>query len=117
MELQNSTVLVTGATGNMGPYVTDSLIDSGANVIGTYVTDTARDDIGTRAENADAVSYYQVDLTDQALSKPSQKPLPTNTERLIILSDSRAGSRWAASATPTPMPSKPHLIATRRRRS
>ncbi|MFC6865345.1 SDR family NAD(P)-dependent oxidoreductase [Halomicroarcula sp. GCM10025817] len=66
MELQNSTVLVTGATGNMGPYVTDSLIDSGANVIGTYVTDTARDDIGTRAENADAVSYYQVDLTDQA---------------------------------------------------
>ncbi|MGB9955585.1 SDR family NAD(P)-dependent oxidoreductase [Haloferax prahovense] len=66
MELQNSTVLVTGATGNMGPYVTDSLVTSGANVIGTYVTDTARDEVEKRAENADAVSYYQVDLTEQA---------------------------------------------------
>ncbi|WP_096391371.1 SDR family NAD(P)-dependent oxidoreductase [Halopenitus persicus] len=66
MELQNSTVLVTGATGNMGPYVTDSLVDSGATVIGTYVTETARDDVENRVENADAVSYYQVDLTDQA---------------------------------------------------
>ncbi|WP_042662411.1 SDR family NAD(P)-dependent oxidoreductase [Haloferax sp. ATB1] len=66
MELQNSTVLVTGATGNMGPYVTDSLVASGANVIGTYVTDTARDEVEKRAENGDAVSYYPVDLTDQA---------------------------------------------------
>jgi NAD(P)-dependent dehydrogenase (short-subunit alcohol dehydrogenase family) len=66
MELQNSTVLVTGATGNMGPYVTDSLVDSGANVIGTYITETARNDVETHAEHADAVSYYQVDLTDQA---------------------------------------------------
>ncbi|GAA0216488.1 SDR family NAD(P)-dependent oxidoreductase [Halobaculum roseum] len=66
MELQHSTVLVTGATGNMGPYVTDSLIESGADVVGTYVTETARDEVATRAEHADAVSYYQVDLTDQA---------------------------------------------------
>ncbi|WP_458189485.1 SDR family NAD(P)-dependent oxidoreductase [Haladaptatus sp. NG-WS-4] len=66
MELQNSTVLVTGATGNMGPYVTDSLVDSGANVIGTYVTETAKDEVDNRAEHAGAVSYYQVDLTDQA---------------------------------------------------
>ncbi|WP_318571272.1 SDR family NAD(P)-dependent oxidoreductase [Salinigranum marinum] len=66
MELQHSTVLVTGATGNMGPYVTDSLVDHGANVIGTYVTATARDDVESRAEHADEVSYYQVDLTDQA---------------------------------------------------
>jgi NAD(P)-dependent dehydrogenase (short-subunit alcohol dehydrogenase family) len=66
MELQHSTVLVIGATGNMGPYVTDSLVDSGANVIGTYVTETARNDVETRAEHADAVSYHQVDLTDQA---------------------------------------------------
>ena len=66
MELQNSTVLVTGATGNMGPYVTDSLVDRGANVIGTYVTETVRDEVATRAAHADEVSYYQVDLTDQA---------------------------------------------------
>ncbi|SEP09017.1 NAD(P)-dependent dehydrogenase, short-chain alcohol dehydrogenase family [Halogranum amylolyticum] len=66
MELQHSTVLVTGATGNMGPYVTDQLVNSDATVIGTYVTDTARDDVETRAEHADAVSYHQVDLTDQA---------------------------------------------------
>ncbi|QIO25310.1 SDR family NAD(P)-dependent oxidoreductase [Haloarcula sp. JP-L23] len=66
MKLQNTTVLVTGATGNMGPYVTDALIDRGADVVGTYVTESARDSVKTRAEYADAVSYHQVDLTDQA---------------------------------------------------
>ncbi|WP_129116127.1 SDR family NAD(P)-dependent oxidoreductase [Halegenticoccus tardaugens] len=66
MELQHSTVLVTGATGNMGPYVTDSLVDSDADVIGTYVTEKARDEVATRAEHAEEISYYQVDLTDQA---------------------------------------------------
>lgn len=65
MKLQTPTVLVTGATGNLGPYVTDHFVDQGADVIGTYVTETARDDVQTRAEYADAVSYYQVDLTDQ----------------------------------------------------
>lgn len=67
MELQNSTVLVTGATGSMGPYVTDQLVNLDADVIGTYVTETARDDVKTRAEYADEVSYYQVDLTDQVV--------------------------------------------------
>ncbi|MGQ4554630.1 SDR family oxidoreductase [Halobellus sp. GM3] len=66
MELRSSTVLVTGATGNMGPYVTDRLADHGSDVIGTYVTETEGDDVETRAEHADAVSYHQVDLTDQA---------------------------------------------------
>jgi len=66
MKLQNSTVLVTGATGNMGPYVTDQLVDYGANVVGTYFNEAAREDVETRAEQADAVSYYQVDLTSQA---------------------------------------------------
>ncbi|GAB7008131.1 SDR family NAD(P)-dependent oxidoreductase [Halorubrum trueperi] len=65
MELQNSTVLVTGATGNIGPYVTDQLVDQGADVIGTYVTETERDAVETSAEYADAVSYHHVDLTDQ----------------------------------------------------
>lgn len=69
MELQNSTVLVTGATGNIGPYVTDQLVKQDADVIGTYVTETARDDVETRVEYADAVSYYQVDLIDQAAVK------------------------------------------------
>ncbi|WP_276249115.1 SDR family NAD(P)-dependent oxidoreductase [Haladaptatus sp. YSMS36] len=65
MELQNSTVLVTGATGNMGPYVIDSLVDHGARVIGTYVTEPANEADTLRADPADPVSYYQVDLTDQ----------------------------------------------------
>jgi NAD(P)-dependent dehydrogenase (short-subunit alcohol dehydrogenase family) len=66
MELQNATVLVTGATGNMGPYVTDQLVDQGADVVGTYVTETARGGVEASAEYADVVSYHQVDLTDQA---------------------------------------------------
>ncbi|WP_323192529.1 SDR family NAD(P)-dependent oxidoreductase [Halostella sp. PRR32] len=66
MELQNSTVLVTGATGNIGPYVTDALVDTGADVVGTYVTDGARNSVDDRAEYAAQVSYHQVDLTDQA---------------------------------------------------
>jgi len=67
MKLQNSTVLVTGATGNLGPYVTDSLVDSGADVVGTYVTEDARASVDHRAEHAAQVSYHQVDLTDQAV--------------------------------------------------
>jgi NAD(P)-dependent dehydrogenase (short-subunit alcohol dehydrogenase family) len=66
MELQNSTVLVTGATGNMGPYVTDRLVDHGADVIGTYFADAEREDVETRAEHAEEVSYYQADLTSQS---------------------------------------------------
>jgi len=66
MKLQNSTVLVTGATGNLGPYVTDALVDSGADVVGTYVTEDARASVDHRAEHAAQVSYHQVDLTDQA---------------------------------------------------
>jgi TatD-related deoxyribonuclease len=69
MELQNSTVLVTGATGNMGPYVTDALVDSGADVVGTYVTETEKEAVEESAEYADAVSYHQVDLTDQAAAE------------------------------------------------
>jgi len=65
MELQNATVLVTGATGNMGPYLTDQLVDQGADVIGTGVTEAGIADVENRAASADAVSYYQVDLTDQ----------------------------------------------------
>jgi NAD(P)-dependent dehydrogenase (short-subunit alcohol dehydrogenase family) len=42
VELQTSTVLVTGATGNMGPYVTDAFVDRGADIVGIYVTDGSR---------------------------------------------------------------------------
>lgn len=60
MELINQTVLVTGAAGNLGPYVTDRLNDEGAEVIGTYL------DQPDRTDHPDAISLYQVDLTDQA---------------------------------------------------
>jgi NAD(P)-dependent dehydrogenase (short-subunit alcohol dehydrogenase family) len=66
MELQNDTVLVTGATGNLGPYVTDALVDRGADVVGTYVSDGSRDRVEEHATDADLVSYYQVDLTEQS---------------------------------------------------
>ncbi|MDF9748482.1 SDR family NAD(P)-dependent oxidoreductase [Natrinema salsiterrestre] len=66
MKLQNTTMLVTGTTGNTGPYMTDQFVDSGANVIGSHITETARNAVENRAEHVDAVSYYQIDLTDQA---------------------------------------------------
>lgn len=61
MELQNSTVLVTGASGNLGPYVTNRLIDDGAAVIGTGRSEIERGDAG----HPDELAYYQVDLTNQ----------------------------------------------------
>lgn len=61
MELTNQTVLVTGATGNLGPYVTSRLLDDGADVIGTYLTESDAHE----PEDTDGVDYYQVDLTDQ----------------------------------------------------
>lgn len=65
MELQDATVLVTGATGNMGPYVTDELVNQGATVIGTYVTEPERTEAEEHGDQSGAVSYHQVDLTDQ----------------------------------------------------
>lgn len=66
MELANQTVLVTGAAGNLGPYVTTRLLDDGAEVIGTYLTEPAANE----AENTDDVDYYQADLTDEAAIEP-----------------------------------------------
>lgn len=65
MELQDSTVLVTGATGNMGPHVVDQLITEGATVIGTYLSDKSQPAAEELTEHSAAVSYHQVDLTDQ----------------------------------------------------
>jgi len=42
MERRNSTVLVTGVTGNGGPYVTGSLVDRDADVVGTDVTNVPK---------------------------------------------------------------------------
>ncbi|WP_152043313.1 SDR family NAD(P)-dependent oxidoreductase [Salinigranum salinum] len=61
MKLANQTVLVTGAAGNLGPYVISRLLDDGAEVIGTYLSDS---DLNTD-EYPEAVTYYQADLTDQ----------------------------------------------------
>lgn len=62
MELTTQTVLVTGATGNLGPYVTSRLLDDGADVIGTYLTESGASD----AVHTDGVDYYRADLTDQS---------------------------------------------------
>ncbi len=63
--LNGQTVLVTGATGNLGPYVTDRLVHTGAQPVGTYLVDASLQDIEDRAEEAESVSYYPADLTDQ----------------------------------------------------
>lgn len=66
MQLDNTTVLVTGATGNVGPHVTDQLVNQGADVIGTYLNESEKTDAQDHADHADAISYHQVDLTEQA---------------------------------------------------
>ena len=57
MELQNSTVLVTGATGNMGPYVTDAFVDRGADVVGVDP------DIERRPERPDEIDDFYADTS------------------------------------------------------
>lgn len=64
MKLENKTVLVTGATGNLGPEVTDQLVNQGAEVAGTYLEETEKEDVEDRANQASSVSYYHVDLTE-----------------------------------------------------
>lgn len=63
-EFDDRTILVTGATGGVGPTVTDRFVDRGADVVGTYHRD--RDELREareRAERVDEVHYYDVDLS------------------------------------------------------
>lgn len=56
------TVLVTGATGGVGPAVTDWLAARGATVVGTYIDAEERAEAEERTDHA--VAYKEVDLTD-----------------------------------------------------
>ncbi len=73
-ELKDKKILVTGSTGSFGPYVTDYLVEQGAEVIGTYIEEDRKEgdyleepdresEAEVRSERADEVSYYAVDLT------------------------------------------------------
>ncbi len=64
VDLENKNILVTGATGNLGPYLTDTLIDEGAEVLATYRSDEELEEATGRAENSDEVNYFKVDLLD-----------------------------------------------------
>lgn len=55
------TILVTGATGGVGPAVTDWLAARGATVVGTYIDEEERAEAEERTDHA--VAYYEVDLT------------------------------------------------------
>lgn len=56
-------VLVTGATGGVGPAVTARLAEQGANVVGTYLDEDELPEARERAGDT-AAGYVQADLTD-----------------------------------------------------
>ncbi|MBS1263726.1 MAG: hypothetical protein MAG715_00915 [Methanonatronarchaeales archaeon] len=58
-------VLVTGATGGVGPAVTDRLVERGAEVAGTYRDENELEDAMQRTENSYDVYYHHVELTDE----------------------------------------------------
>lgn len=60
---EDETFLVTGGTGNVGPTVTDRLVERGADVVSTYVVEDEFESVSERAMNASDVSYYYADLT------------------------------------------------------
>ena len=64
MKLEDKTILVTGSTGNTGPEVTDSLIEEGARVIGTYHSEEGMESARKRAEKSEEVIYRKVELTN-----------------------------------------------------
>lgn len=57
------TLLVTGATGGVGPHITDHLVEKGAEVHGTYLYQEEKENAGKRAEHE--IQYHEVDLTDE----------------------------------------------------
>lgn len=40
---------MTGASENLDPYVTDQLVEQGADVVGIYVDEAEKEDVETRA--------------------------------------------------------------------
>ncbi|NIQ05232.1 MAG: SDR family oxidoreductase [Candidatus Korarchaeota archaeon] len=65
-EFAGKRILVTGASGGVGPALTDRLCEKGATVIGTYHSRDNLEKAKERAEHASAVAYYRVDLTEEA---------------------------------------------------
>lgn len=65
-EFEGKRILVTGASGGVGPALTDRLCEKGATVIGTYHSRESLEKAKKRAEHASAVAYYRVDLTEEA---------------------------------------------------
>lgn len=73
-KLEGKKILVTGSTGSYGPYLTDYLVENGAKVIGTYISEERRkgdyttepdreSEADVRESRSDKVDYYEVDLT------------------------------------------------------
>ena len=75
MELENKTILVTGAAGNTGPEVTDSLIERGAKVIGTYHSEGGKERAQKRSEMSDKTLYKKVELTEPKELKDLKKEI------------------------------------------
>ncbi|MFB6207858.1 MAG: SDR family NAD(P)-dependent oxidoreductase [Candidatus Nanohaloarchaea archaeon] len=61
--IKDMIVLVTGATGGIGPHITDRLSARGAEVIGTYINEDEKTAAEKRSSKSSGVSYYRVDLT------------------------------------------------------
>jgi NAD(P)-dependent dehydrogenase (short-subunit alcohol dehydrogenase family) len=59
-----SAVLVTGATGGLGPAVVDALVAAGRPVVATFRRDDDRDRLEARFPDREAVTLARADLTD-----------------------------------------------------
>lgn len=84
-QLEDKKILVTGSTGSYGPHLTDYLLEKGATVIGTYLSENRRKGDYTtepdrkgesevRNQRSDKIDYYEVDLTSpEELSSLKEK--------------------------------------------
>lgn len=64
-ELEDTTILVTGSTGGIGPSLTDRLGKFVSHLVGTYRNEEELDEARDRAKRDQAVDYYSLDLTDE----------------------------------------------------
>lgn len=63
-KLDNKTIIVTGATGNLGPFMTDKLLNEGSNVIGTYRSEEQKNNAKQHAQKPEEVDYQKIDLLE-----------------------------------------------------
>ena len=64
--LEDKVIVVTGATGGVGPTVVSRLIESGAEVLGIYRSEGKLERAKERGEDMARASYYQADLIEEA---------------------------------------------------